>query len=175
MEDCGCRYSSKAQIISCFVSVFILFWWMNVWAQSVGWRLLIKSKSLSLRLSSLLNYLWEWLFFLAAKCPTLFCLPDCTIFNPHQPLSFTFPLRVRRSYMCSHCSVRVTSDLSDPAEALKTSQRAAVRPTVWPDPPSSLQPLPALLSDLSKSSFTLLSRVWNSERNIMIYWPWVLF
>lgn len=72
--------------------------------------------------------------------------------------------------------LRVKWKLSDPSQTLESSQRAAVSPTVWPEPPSyhrhhhhdQCEPL-SQAAGLSKSSFKPLSSVWNSDSNSVIY------
>lgn len=84
-------------------------------------------------------------FLLAAKWPTLCCLQDCApSLTPSTPfLYFSTPGSI--GHRCAlTAALRVSWDLSDPAEALKTSQRAAVRPTIWPPPPPTTSASPTL-------------------------------
>ncbi len=110
----------------------------------------------------------------------------CTIFKPISSFSFLLPSGSEGHRWALTVLLRVSWDLSDPAEALKTSQRAAVSPTVWPaPPPPPSHPPPhhhhnqckscSQTARLSKSSFTPLCTVWDSERNMVIYWPSVPF
>lgn len=79
---------------------------------------------------------------------TFFCLPNGPLcaslpdpapsFNPLESFSLLLPWGSKGHRCALTAPLGVSRDLSDPAKALKTSQRAAVSPTVWPDPsPSS--------------------------------------
>lgn len=87
--------------------------------------------------------------------------PLCAAFSILTSFDFSLPSGPKGHRWSLTALFGVNWDLTDPPEALKSSQRAVISPTVWQEPPTLRPPSPpwpmkphSQAVDLSKSSFS---------------------